>query len=226
MKSIKNFLIQLLIFPKLRTKFCKFRWKMRKGDMRLLNSLSPEVKQEVVEYNLAAFHHDAAFGCGNRMAIILNPLAALIQEKSSANVLIIGPRTEDDIYLAKALGFVHSKGVDLFSYSPYVDLGDCHALAYADAEFDAVVMGWVVAYSGNPQLALDEAKRVLKPNGYLAIGWEWLPKSQLNDPSKNRINTVNEVDEYLKMVNLKPVFLNDPDISGNHNKSLIFKKGA
>lgn len=84
--NIKNFLIQLLIIPKLQTKFCKFRWKMRKDDMRLLNSLSPEVKQEVVEYNLAAFHHDAAFGCGNWMAIILYPLAALIQEKSSADV--------------------------------------------------------------------------------------------------------------------------------------------
>lgn len=224
MKFLTGFLTQLLIIPKLRTKLCKFRWKMLKGEMRFLDGLGPEVRQSVIEHNLSAFNHDAAFGCGNRMTTLMYPLSILIQDKTSAKILIAGPRTEDDIYLAKALGFVNVKGVDLFSYSPYIELGDCHRLPYQDAEFDAVVMGWVIAYCGDPHLALREARRVLKPNGYLAIGWEWVPGRQKNDNLHIRGNTVNEVSEYLDAIPMKLVFLNDPDIVDNHNKSLIFKK--
>lgn len=214
----------MLIIPKLRTKFCKLRWKMRKGDMRFLDGLGPEVRKSVIEHNLSAFNHDAAFGCGNRMTLLMYPLSVLIQDKKVSKVLIVGPRTEDDIYLAKALGFADTKGVDLFSYSPYIELGDCHRLPYQNAEFDAVVLGWVIAYCGDPHLALREAKRVLKPSGYLAIGWEWVPRNQKTDNLHIRGNTVNDASEYLEAVNMKPVFLNDPDVLGNHNKSLIFKK--
>jgi SAM-dependent methyltransferase len=224
MDLIKRFLVQLLIIPTIRTKFCKLRWKMKKGDMRFLDGLGPEVRQSVIEHNLSAFNHDAAFGCGNRMSVLMYPLSALIQEKSTAKVLIAGPRTEDDIYLAKALGLRNTKGVDLFSYSQYIELGDCHRLDYKDAEFDAVVLGWVIAYCGDPHLALREAQRVLKSGGHLAIGWEWVPGNQKKDNLHIRGNTINEVSEYLDAIRLKLVFINDPDVQGNHNKSLIFKK--
>lgn len=224
MNFLKNFLRQLLIIPALRTQFCKLRWKMKKGQIRYLDTLGPEVRQSVITHNMSAFKYNAAFGCGNRMTIVLYPLSTLIQEKASAKVLIVGPRTEDDIFLAKALGLENTKGVDLFSYSPYIDLGDCHRLPYQDAEFDAVVLGWVIVYCGDPHLALREAKRVLKPKGYLAIGWEWVPEDQKNDNLHIRGNKIDEASQFLSAVGLNPVFTNDPDVAGTHNKSLIFKK--
>lgn len=224
MNLVNKFFVSLLIIPSLRTKFCKLRWKLQKKNMRFLDGLGSEVRKTVIEHNLSAFNHDAAFGCGNRMSILMYPLSALIQEKSTAKVLIVGPRTEDDIYLAKALGLEKTKGVDLFSYSPLIELGDCHRLPYDSEEFDAVVLGWVIAYCGDPHLALREAKRVLKPGGYLGIGWEWVPFKQKGDNLHIRGNTINEVSEYLEAVQLKMVFLNDPDAYTNHNKSLIFKK--
>ena len=214
---------QLLIIPRLRTKFCKIRWKMRKSKMEFLDGLGPEVRRSVIEHNLTAFDHDAAFGCGNRMTIVLYPLSVLIQDPPSAKVLIIGPRTEDDIYLAKSLGLFNTKGVDLFTYSPYIDLGDCHHLPYADAEFEAVVLGWVIAYCGDPALALREALRVLKVGGYLAVGWEWVPGDQKKNNLHIRGNTLNEVSDFTKLLPKKLVFTNDPDKAENHNKSLIFK---
>lgn len=224
MRFLTRFMTQLLIIPELRTRFCKFRWKIRKRHLTFLDSLGPEVRQSVIEHNLTAFDHDAAFGCGNRMANLMYPLSILIQNKASAKVLIVGPRTEDDIYLAKALGLVNTKGVDLFSYSPHIDLGDCHRLPYQNAEFDVVVMGWVIAYCGDPHLALREAQRVLRPNGFLAIGWEWVPAQQKKDNLHIRGNAINEVTEYLDAVNMKPVFFHDPILAENHNKSLVFKK--
>jgi SAM-dependent methyltransferase len=197
---------------------------MLKKNIRFLNGLGAEVRQSVIDHNLTAFEYDAAFGCGNRMAIVMYPLSILIQEKDTASVMIIGPRTEDDIYLSKSLGFVNTRGVDLFSYSPYIDLGDCHRLPYQDAQYDVIVLGWVIAYCGDPYLALNEALRVLKPNGYIAIGWEWVPREQKGDNLHIRGNMINEVSEFIDAIGMKLVFLNDPDISGNHNKSLIFKK--
>jgi SAM-dependent methyltransferase len=226
MNSLTKFLTQLLIIPRLRTKFCKIRWKMHKSEMKFLDGLGPEVRHSVIEHNLTAFDHDAAFGCGNRMTILIYPLSALIQDHALAKVLIIGPRTEDDIYLAKSVGLINTKGVDLFSYSPYIELGDCHRLPYADAEFDAVVLGWVIAYCGDPALALHEAQRVLKPGGYLAVGWEWVPGNQKSNNLHIRGNTLNEVSEFTDLLLMKPVFTNDPDRAENHNKSLIFKKEA
>lgn len=224
MRFLTRFMTRLLIIPELRTKFCKFRWKARKRQLTFLDTLGPEVRQTVIEHNLTAFNYDAAFGCGNRMANLMYPLSILIQNKASAKVLIVGPRTEDDIYLAKALGLVNTKGVDLFSYSPYVELGDCHDLPFEREEFDAVVMGWVIAYCGDPHLALREAQRVLKPEGFLAIGWEWVPANQKENNLHIRGNTVNEVSEYLDEIKMKLVFLHDPSMAENHNKSIIFKK--
>ena len=44
----------------------------------------------------------AAFGCGQRMSILLNPsLGFLYPNSKTADVLICGPRTEDDIIVSK-----------------------------------------------------------------------------------------------------------------------------
>jgi SAM-dependent methyltransferase len=224
MKSLTRFMTQMLIIPGLRTKFCKIRWKIRKSKIKFLDELGTHVRSSVIEHNLTAFAHDAAFGCGNRMTILMYPLSVLIQEHASAKVLIIGPRTEDDIFLAKSLGLTNTKGVDLFSYSPYIELGDCHSLPFIDSQFDAVVLGWVIAYCGDSTLALSEARRVLKPGGYLAVGWEWVPGDQKSNNLHIRGNTLNDVFEFTEQLPMELVFKNDPDRTNNHNKSLIFKK--
>ena len=57
----------------------------------------------------------------------------LIKEK----ILILGPRYENEIYLAKAFGFKKVYALDTFSYSPLVEMGDIHNLKYSDNFFDA-----------------------------------------------------------------------------------------
>ena len=48
-------------------------------------------------------------------------------------------------------------------------VGDMHALPFADAAFDQVLHLNTLTYSEQPQLALAEAARVLRPNGTLAV---------------------------------------------------------
>ena len=59
--------------------------------------------------------------------------------------------------------------LDTFSYSPLVEMGDMHNLSYKDDYFDAIVCGWTLSYSTNPQKACDEMKRVLKKNGSIVV---------------------------------------------------------
>jgi ArsR family transcriptional regulator len=48
-------------------------------------------------------------------------------------------------------------------------LGDMHALPFAEASFDEVLLLNVLTYSEQPALAITEAARVLRPGGRLAI---------------------------------------------------------
>ena len=214
--------IRLLLVPRIRTRFCKLRWKLLKKNLKFYENPTAGVGENVVKYNLTAFEHDAAFGCGGRMDLVLYPLVALAPKTSK--ILIVGPRTEDDIYLAKALGFPHTRGLDLFTYSPHIDLGDMHEPPYPPSEFDAVVFGWVLAYSSDLARAIERCQSILKPGGHLAIGWEWVPNSDRNTNLHIRGNPANDVDDFKAMVGYPVVFLNSPDDSTNHNKSLIFRK--
>lgn len=90
-------------------------------------------------------------------------------------LLSIGPRTEGELLNLVAHGFEpkHVRGLDLISYSPWVDLGDMHAMPYPDNSWDAIMFGWVLAYSDNKQKAAAEIIRVAKPGALVAVGVEY-----------------------------------------------------
>jgi SAM-dependent methyltransferase len=90
------------------------------------------------------------------------------------DLLIVGPRFEEEIFYARGLGWRVDgvRALDLLSYSRLIDQGDMHALPYGDEKFDAVCCGWTLSYSREPQLAASEMSRVLKPGGVLALGVE------------------------------------------------------
>lgn len=86
--------------------------------------------------------------------------------------LSIGPRSEGELLLISAFGFswknIH--GLDLFSYSPRIDVADMHDMPYKDNTFDIIFSGWTLAYSDDQEKALKEMVRVLKPGGYISLG--------------------------------------------------------
>lgn len=118
-----------------------------------------------------------------RPDLIFNPLCSIEYVRLNVarlKLLIIGPRSEAEVFSAYAHGFHpdNVKAIDLISYSDLIDLGDMHALPYEDGTFDIVVAGWVLAYSNDNQLAAKEILRVSKPGAHIAVGCvaEPLPK--------------------------------------------------
>lgn len=116
----------------------------------------------------------------NRSHLLVRPLSVLEALPTDARILSIGPRSEGELLSLAAHGFMWSRieGLDLISYSPKVQLGDMHATRYPDARFDAVILGWVLAYSEEPARAAREIVRITRPGGIIAVGVEYSPLSQ------------------------------------------------
>jgi len=108
-----------------------------------------------------------------RMQRLIEPLHAVETLDEDSRILVVGPRTESDLLMLRALGFRHVRGLDLISYSPWVDLGDMHRMPYADDTWDAVLLAWCLTYSREPHVVAREVVRVAKPGALVGVGLEY-----------------------------------------------------
>ena len=129
------------------------------------------------------------------MLDIMMPLFASESFRPDGHTLIIGPRNEHDLLLYASLGGGWSKvrGVDLISYSPKIDLGDMHELPYESKSYDAIICVWTLSYSKQPQKAVDEILRLLKPGGMIALGVEY---SNMTPDDSRALQMMLDGDDY------------------------------
>ncbi len=135
---------------------------------------SNQISSQTIEHNSnlsRMFYKEMS----QRPDLISRPLSSLNSVAMNAykmKVLTIGSRTEAEIFSLVDAGFNISniKAVDLFTYSPLIEIGDVTQLQYEDNEFDIVICGWVLEFVTNIEKAASEILRVTKPNGYIAIG--------------------------------------------------------
>lgn len=118
----------------------------------------------------------------SRPDLISKPLSCMnsvIQNGHAMKVLSVGCRTESEIFSLVDAGFNINNitGVDLFSYTPLIELGDVCNLTYPSKIFDVVICGWVLEFVTNIEKAILELKRVTKPGGLIAIGGMHHPTS-------------------------------------------------
>lgn len=223
-KLLRRVILQTLKIDQLRNFYCRIRYFFLKGRMRVLPVMTEGVGQYTVEHNMSALQVRAAFGMGNRMALLLYPLAAVLRNTPDAKVLIVGPRTEDDLYWARSLGITNVRGLDLFSYSPWIDVGDIHKTSYEDREFDAVILGWVISYSEKPEVLVAECKRIIKPGGYLGFGIESNPSQRATGKyGAPRVNALNSGKDIAELVQESITFIHDPEIDIPTDNAVLFQ---
>ena len=115
---------------------------------------------------------------GGKSDWLLYPIRAIpyfpVNDKK---VLTVGPRNESEIFTIVSHGFnlKNINALDLFSYSPLIDVGDMHEMPYKNNSFDIVLLGWVLAYSDNKSLAISEIIRVAKHNAIISVGFTYSP---------------------------------------------------
>lgn len=153
----------------------RFAYFRRRRGIKTINGDLAAVSRLTVCHNLKGMHDLAVV----RSTMLIRPLASLEMLSSQSRILCIGPRTEGELLNVVAHGFSRRsiRGLDLISYSPWIDVGDMHAMPYADESWDAVILGWVLAYSLDQRRAAEECMRVLRPGGLVAVGVEYNPLS-------------------------------------------------
>jgi hypothetical protein len=105
-------------------------------------------------------------------------LLAQIPSVNKKSLLCIGPRFTTELYVAESFGFAKNgiKGIDTFSYSKRIDVGDMHKMPFPKIFFHNVLSGWTISYSSNPQLVASEMMRVLRPGGFLMLAVQFVEK--------------------------------------------------
>ncbi|WP_280154585.1 methyltransferase domain-containing protein [Piscinibacter sp. XHJ-5] len=215
---------EILKIDVVRNYYCWMRYRFLKGRTRMAASQTSGVGAHTIDHNLMALDTRAGFGMANRMSLLLYPTAAALRNRRDARVLIVGPRTEDDIYWAKSLGMRNVRGLDLFSYSDMIDVGDMHKTEYPAAHFDAVILGWVVSYSSEPERLIAECKRIVKPGGYIGFGIESNPEHRRTGQYKPpRVNGLNSGKDIASLVGLPIMFIHDPELDVPTDNAVIFQ---
>ena len=113
------------------------------------------------------------------------------------NFLIIGPRTESDIMKLK---YNYPEGtiraIDIISYSPWIEIQDAHYTNFNSNSFECIISGWVLKYSTNKEQMMKEMIRVIKNEGLIAIGIEYLDDQVKKLYEKREINYLNPNDNF------------------------------
>ena len=142
------------------------------GPTRFLSTPDRSIPN-TAEYNLQALvKFPLADFVMPRMHWLINAAYAIPDINAHSRVLIIGPRSENDLFLLKSRKARYIKALDLISYSPLVTLGDMHEIPFPDNSFDLIIIGWTLPYSSCPEVVIDELKRVASPRSFICIGLE------------------------------------------------------
>ncbi len=172
MKHLKRFFAELLMVRMIRTAVGKLRFLYYARILRHVRTReSKDAIEHTVEHNLKAI---AAFGL-TRMDRLIKPVSVIESIGKDSKILVIGPRNEDDILNLIGNGFNSRNitGLDLISYSPFIEVGDMHETRFPDAYFDVIICGWTLSYSNQPAKWAQEMIRITKDHGVVAIAVEY-----------------------------------------------------
>ncbi|MHC8510160.1 MAG: methyltransferase domain-containing protein [Rhodospirillales bacterium] len=150
---------------------------LNEDEVRFFGDDPPDAIDTTGTYNFEELKKATAF---TRPKLLINPLMSIDLVRMRAGnlkVLTVGPRSESEIFMLLAAGFSPKRirGLDLFSYSEFVDVGDMHDMPYPDGTFDVVILGWVLAYSKNLEKVAAEVRRVTAPGAFVAAGCLYFP---------------------------------------------------
>lgn len=230
--------------------FIKLKKQLTLWNGSQANLVTMQSGDSTIEHNLKGLHD---ISCARSLRII-KPLSVIelfrplremplrggelndLDYPCNAKVLTIGPRTEGEIFCLIAYGFEpkNIRGLDLISYSPFIDVGDMHQMPYPDNSFDIVICSCVLVYSKNPQKASEEIIRVCKPGGLICISQDTVP-----DSGDGHIEALGKqtllCEDYLTLFkkNVRRVFFQHelperlapilPNEGANYTTSLIFQ---
>lgn len=199
--------MNLFAVPLIRERVCRLRYSILKRSYGIRQGTNEGVLH--LTYSESHFKSYASFkGRVNYLVGIVGSL--LPKQKTHLTILSIGPRFESELFGYRGLGLKwrNIKGLDTFSYSPKIQVGNMHSAPFKSESFDIIVCGWTIAYSANPEVAFGEFFRLLKPEGKIVITWD-LPNSyEIKDPTSLTLSRKQDIDRIETLLPENPILEN------------------
>jgi hypothetical protein len=126
--KILKIINKLCVDDDYRREFCFKRFQnrnvktLRENNLRSLNN--------TVSHNLTAYEHFAVDFAMQRSKRLIYAVIAHETINYESKILLVGPRTENELFYLKSLGFNFISAIDLISYSEFVSLGDMHSMPF------------------------------------------------------------------------------------------------
>jgi hypothetical protein len=171
------------------------------GELRQVEQAGQYVAFNTIDYNIEGARTAADLDRPMIMTNVVSAIDRVRQKIEKIEVLSVGPRSEIEIFGMMAAGFSKDriKAVDLFSYSPYVDVGDMHALPYPDNGFDVVMLGWVLSYSRNQSRVVEEVLRVCRDRAIVVLAGDYSDETRDLPMFRNEVTFMQSCDQLLAL---------------------------
>jgi SAM-dependent methyltransferase len=155
--------------PLYRFAYAQTRLMLRTLGRRWSGRRAHESLEVTVDHNLKSLRN---FTTRNEKLLLAS---MCVEDIEQSRTLIIGGRTEEEIFMFRGYGFRDVTAVDLISYSPLVVEADMHDLPFEDNSFDLLFCAYTMVYSKEPSKAAREFVRVVRDGGIVAVAVEYTP---------------------------------------------------
>jgi len=186
--------MNIFVIPFVRERVCRVRFSV----LKRVYGIKRGTDEGVLHLSYSESHFKSYLSFKGRVNYLVNIVDALLpKQKADLSILSIGPRFESELFGYRGLGLKwrNIKGLDTFSYSPKIKVGNMHSAPFMASSFDIIVCGWTIAYSATPHVAFAEFSRLLKTDGKIVLTWD-LPNSyQVKDPSSLTLSRKLDIDD-------------------------------
>ena len=186
--------MNIFVIPFVRERVCRLRFSI----LKRVYGIRQGTDENVLHLSYSESHFKSYLSFKGRINYLVNVVASLLpKEKKDISILSIGPRFESELFGYRGLGLKwrNIEGLDTFSYSPKIHVGNMHAAPFASGSFDLIVCGWTIAYSATPHLAFAEFSRLLKTDGKIVVTWDLPDSYEVKDPSSLTLSRKQDIDD-------------------------------
>jgi SAM-dependent methyltransferase len=163
-------LIQLRDFSRLR--------QLAKDRSRASDAPLDDYYAQWLDYNLDRTL-SRTIATGRAVENLLPALVLPLRNVALEKLLVVGPRTVQELYLCWLYGYSwkNISAIDLYSTNPKIAVMNMEAMTFEDATFDAIVSSNTLTYAKDLGGCFREIARVLRPGGRLAFTHSYFPEN-------------------------------------------------
>lgn len=183
----------------------------KKNRTKKIKKNSKHSKKGTIDRNIKSVLSLRDCYSGERSSFFLEKYLCLFQV-ANQKVLLVGPRNEGEIFnfLSKGFKSKNVDAIDLFSYSPKIQIKDMHKINEIKKKYDLIYFGFILNYSKKINLVLKKSLKILNQNGMIGISLETDNWDYVTDKTKRLFKKKLKINKFeaLERINKNYIYKN------------------